>query len=262
MSLVVLAAGGDTFVPPKASDFWQPLIGDGSFAITRAMIVMVLVVAGLVIWTLMATRRMTVVPSKGQWMFESIYGLVRNGVAKDMMGEKNMRPYLPLLFALFMVILVNNLMGIIPPVQFPTMSRIGFPIGLTLIVYLVYLGVGFKRRGFVGYFKGLVPPNVPGFVVPLLFILEIITYFFTRPLTLALRLFGNMFAGHILLVLMALGGEFLLLHGDGLLRLTSIGPLAMFFVMTAFELLVQFLQAYVFTLLAAFYIADSLSDHH
>ena len=191
-----------------------------------------------------------------------IFAAYINGVARDMIGEKEMRPYLPLLFSLFMIVLVNNLFGIIPPIQYPTMSRIAFPIGLAVIVWILYLVLGMRRRGFLGYFKSLLPPGMPAAIVPLMFLLELITYFFTRPVTLALRLFGNMFAGHMIIVLMALGGEFLLFQGEGLLKLTSIGPLAMFFVMTVFELLVQFLQAYIFTLLAAFYIADSLSDHH
>ena len=261
MSLMVLAAG-NTFTPPAASDFWQPLVGDGNWALTRPMILMVISVVAIIAVSLIVTRNLKVVPSRGQWMFESVYGLVRNGLAKDMIGEKEMRPFLPLLFALFLTVLINNLFGIIPPVQYPTMSRIAFPIGLTLIVWILYLALGMRRRGFLGYFKSLIPPGMPAAIVPLMFLLELITYFFTRPVTLALRLFGNMFAGHMIIVLMALGGEFLLFHGDGLLKITSIGPLAMFFVMTVFELLVQFLQAYIFTLLAAFYIADSLSEHH
>lgn len=131
-----------------------------------------------------------------------------------------------------------------------------------MLVWLLYLYLGFKRKGFVGYFKGLVPAGLPGWLAPALFIIELITYFFTRPVTLALRLFGNMFAGHILLLLMALGGEYLLIHGGPLFKVLSIGPFGMAILMTFFELLVEFLQAYIFTLLAALYISDSLADHH
>ena len=103
----------------------------------------------------------------------------------------------------------------IPFVQFPTMSRIGFPIALTLVVYVVYHTVGIRRMGLGGYFKHMIPPGVPGWVLVILFPLELLTYFFTRPVTLALRLFGNMFAGHLLLVLFITGGEYLILQsGD------------------------------------------------
>ncbi|MFV0458768.1 MAG: F0F1 ATP synthase subunit A [Actinomycetales bacterium] len=259
---VHLASEGEGFVPPGPSDFWQPLIGHGDFAITRPMLLMVLSTVLICVFALMWSRNLKVVPSRGQWLWESTYGIVRNSLARDLLGEKNFRPYLPLLFALFMVILVNNLFGVIPVLQYPTMSRIGFPAGLALIVWLLYLYLGFKRRGFLGYFAGLVPQGLPGWLVPPLLIIELITYFFTRPVTLALRLFGNMFAGHILLLLMALGGEYLLIEGSPLMKVLSIGPFAMAILMTFFELLVEFLQAYIFTLLSALYISDSLSDHH
>ena len=258
----VNVVAGETFVPPSGEDFWQPLVGDGAFALTRPMVLFLLSAVLIITVMLLATRRLSVVPGKGQWILESAYGFVRNGIARDMIGERNFKPFLPLLFSAFIVILVNNLFGIIPVLQYPTMSRIGFPMALALFVYLLYLYLGIKRRGLGGYFKGLVPQGLPPFIVPLLFVLEIITYFFTRPVTLALRLFGNMFAGHILLLLMALAGEYLLLHTGFPTNVFSIGPLVGFFLLTAFELLIEFLQAYIFVLLAAFYIADSLADEH
>jgi F-type H+-transporting ATPase subunit a len=93
-------------------------------------------------------------------------------------------------------------------------------------------------------------------------VLEAVTFLITRPVTLTLRLFGNMFAGHILLLLFALGGEFLLLHGEGFIKVVSIPAFLMFFLFTAFEILIAFLQAYVFILLASVYIAEIYSDAH
>jgi F-type H+-transporting ATPase subunit a len=129
-------------------------------------------------------------------------------------------------------------------------------------VFVVYLAIGMRRQGVLGYIMGLLPPGLPGWIKPLVFFLELITYFFTRPVTLALRLFGNMFAGHLLLLLFTLGAEYMLLHGSGILPVLSVAPFVMTFVMTGFELLVQFLQAYIFTLLSALYIAGSLADEH
>jgi F-type H+-transporting ATPase subunit a len=143
------------------------------------------------------------------------------------------------------------------------MSRIAFPLVLALVVYGTYHFLGIKKRGLGGHIGSMVPPGLPGWIKPLVFLLELITYFVTRPVTLALRLFGNMFAGHILLVLFITGGEYMLLHSGSLgLQLFSIPTFAMGIVMTLFELLVEFLQAYIFTLLAALYIAGSLADEH
>ena len=155
----VPAADGAGYESPTTQEFYQPLIGDGPFAVTRASIVILLSVA-LIGWFLVRqTRRAAIVPSRGQWVTESVYGLVRNGLARDIIGSHDFMRFVPMLFSMFMLILVNNLFGVIPPVQFPTMSRIGFPIALTLIVYVVYHYLGIKKHGFVGYFKSLVPPG-------------------------------------------------------------------------------------------------------
>ncbi|PPK98663.1 F-type H+-transporting ATPase subunit a [Kineococcus xinjiangensis] len=262
MSLRVLAAAGETFEAPSAETFWQPLIGSGAFAITRPAIVYalsVVLIAAVLLW---ATKRLAVVPGKRQMTVEAVYGLVRNGLARDIIGSHDFLKFVPLLFSLFTLILVNNLFGIIPPIQYPTMSRIAFPLALTLFVFVVYHFVGIKRKGLGGYFKSMVPAGLPTWIVPLVFLLELLTFFVTRPVTLALRLFGNMFAGHIILVLFILGAEYMLLHGGIALKLVSIPTFLMAFVLTVFELLVEFLQAYVFTMLAATYIAGSLADEH
>jgi F-type H+-transporting ATPase subunit a len=260
VTTTVLAA--EEFQPPSAPDFWQPLVGDGAFAITRPMVVMVLSVIVLALVMMAVTRRLAVVPGKGQFRLEGVYGLVRNSIGRDIIGQEHFRPYVPLLFTLFTLILLNNLAGIIPLIQYPTMSRIGFPLALALGVYFVYLVAGVRRRGATGFVKSLVPPGLPWWVVPVVFVLEAITFLITRPVTLTLRLFGNMFAGHILLLLFALGGEFLLLHGDGFIKLVSIPAFLMFFLFTAFEILIAFLQAYVFILLASVYIAEVYADAH
>jgi F-type H+-transporting ATPase subunit a len=257
-----MVSAAEEFVPPSAPDFWQPLVGNGAFAITRTMVVMVLSVVVLAGVMLLLTRRLSVVPGRGQWALEGVYGLVRNSIGRDIIGTAHFRPYIPLLFTLFTLILVNNIVGIIPPIQFPTMSRIGFPLALALGVYVVYLVAGVRRRGVGGFLRNLVPSGLPGWVVPVVFLLELLTFLVTRPVTLTLRLFGNMFAGHILLLLFALGGEYLLLHGEGLLKLVSIPAFLMFFLFTAFEILISFLQAYVFILLASVYIAEVYADDH
>lgn len=264
MSVLLAATDGGGFVAPGPNDFWQPLWGGeySQFAVTRTMVVSVISVVLISGWLLGVTRRLSVVPGRAQFFTEGVYGMVRNGLARDVIGSKEFLKYTPLLFSLFVFILVNNLFGIVPLVQFPTMSRIGFPIALALVVYVVYHAVGIKRMGLGGYFKHLVPPGLPAWIVPLIFFLELVTYFITRPVTLALRLFGNMFAGHILLVLCVVGGEYLLFDAGGAMKIAGVLAFAGGFVMTLFEGFVQFLQAYVFTLLSALYIAGALAEEH
>ena len=266
MSLNVLgslaAAGGGGFQTPTTAEFYQPLWFDGPFAITRSSVVLLLSVGLIAWWLIASTRQAAIVPGKRQWVTEGAYGFIRNGVARDIIGSKDFLRFVPLLFSMFVLILVNNLFGVTPLIQFPTMSRIGFPIALTLIVYVTYHALGVKKHGLWGYLKFLIPPGLPKGIYVLIIPLELITFFVTRPLTLALRLFGNMFAGHLLLLLFITGGEYLMLNGGFGLKIAGAGSFAMAFVLTVFEMLIEFLQAYIFTLLAAMYIAGSLADEH
>jgi len=262
---LVAAGGEDGFKTPGVADFWWPLIGGNSpWTLTRPALVL-LISVGILGWFFVSvSRKLTVVPGKTQFMAEGAYNFVRNTIGRDIIGTKDFMQFVPLLFTLFTMILLNNLFGIIPFVQFPTMSRVGIPIVLTLIVYVVYHTVAIRRKhGVLPYFKSLIPPGLPGWLKPILFVLEFLTYFVIRPLTLALRLFGNMLAGHLMLLVFIIGGEYLLLHGSNLF-LNFSGVLAFGFSigMTFFELLIEFLQAFIFTLLAALYISDAVSEHH
>ncbi len=270
MSLNVLGATGlaaqggegSGYHSPTPAEFYQPLIGHGDWAITRSMVVLAISVVLMAAFLLATTRRASIVPHRGQWVTEGVYNLVRNSLARDIIGSHEFLRFVPLLFSLFTLILVNNLFGIIPPFQFPTMSRIGFPIALTLVVFVAYHAVGIRKNGFAGHLKHMIPPGLPGPIYILIVPLELLTYFVTRPLTLALRLFGNMFAGHLLLLLFITGGQYMLLNGGIGLKVAGVGSYAMALVLTAFEGLIEFLQAYIFTLLAATYIAGSLADEH
>lgn len=275
MSLTALAAhplpllaaegGEDGFVSPGTSDFWWPLIGgDSNWTLTRPGVVALLSVVVIAWFYAGSLGRLSIVPSKRQWIVELAYDFVRNTIGRDIIGAKDFRIFLPLLLTCFSFILLNNVAGIIPFVQFPTTGRIAFPIVFALIVYITYNVVAIRRKhGVFGYLKSLVPPGLPGWLGPVMFVLEFLTYFVIRPVTLALRLFGNMLAGHLMLLVFIIGGEYLLLHGGNVL-LQGSGILSFLFaiVMTFFELLVEFLQAFIFTLLTALYLSDAVSEHH
>ncbi|WP_367135904.1 F0F1 ATP synthase subunit A [Saccharothrix sp. HUAS TT1] len=260
MTNLVLAEGGE-FVPPGAKDFFLPPIFGG---VTKPMVLVVLSVIIIAVFFLLATRSFKLVPSKFQFMAESLYDIGRNTIAREQIGGKDFQPFVPLILSLFTFILVNNIFGIIPLVQFPTMSHIGFPLALSvLVVYPVYHYVGFKRHGFAGYLKNqLMPPGAPKPIYLLLTPIEFFSKFIMNPITLAIRVFAAMFAGHLILLVFTLAGEFLLLEASALFKPISLVSFAFAIAMTFLEALVQVIQAYIFALLSASYIGMALASDH
>jgi F-type H+-transporting ATPase subunit a len=264
VSALVLAAQGEGFTPPGKEDFWWPIVGSDTSAwtLTRPA-VMILLSVVLIAWFLLAaTKHRSVIPGKLQFVGEGAYGFIREGIGRDLIGSRDFMKFMPMLFTMFMLILVNNIFGIIPFIQYPTMSRFGFPVALAALTYITFHAVGFRKKGFVGYFKDLVPPGLPAWIVPFIFLLEFVDKFITRPLTLSLRLFANMFAGHLLLLVFILGAEHMILDLGPGLKVAGVLSGVMAIVMTFFELLVEVLQAYIFTLLTALYIGGALAEEH
>ena len=258
-----LAAGGDGFNSPGPRDFEYPaLFGHGTF-FTKPMLIIVLGSLLVAVLFYLAARRAQTVPSKGQFAGESVYGFVRNSIALDAIGHEGLK-YVPYLATLFSFIAVLNLSGIIPVLQFPATSRIAIPLFLAVISWVIYNAIGIKRQGLIGYFKNMMfPPGIPWPVYILLAPIELFSTFFVRPITLALRLTFNMFAGHLVLLLFVLGGEYLVFDKSGLVGIAA-GSVSLLgsIVLTFFEGFVQLLQAYVFTLLTALYIGGALADEH
>ena len=252
---------GGGFVPPSSADFeLPPIFGDNAYT-TKPIFLVFLSVILICTFFILASRKAAIVPSRLQFAGESVYSFVRNDLAKDVIGHDFLR-FVPYLFTLFTFILVNNLFGIIPLLQFPSMSRVSFPYVLAITIYLVFHYVGIRKQGAFKYFKEIMfMPGVPKAAYILITPLEILTFFVVRPATLALRLFANMFAGHLLLLVFILGGDHLL---QGVIGLKLISPFAfgIGIALTFFEFMVQCLQAYIFTLLAALYIAGALADEH
>jgi F-type H+-transporting ATPase subunit a len=173
-------------------------------------------------------------------------------------------PYVPLIVSLFTFVLVNNIFGLIPLVQFPTMAHLGFPLALSLfIVYPLWNYIGIRKHGLIGHFKHqLVPSGVPKLVLVLYVPIEAFVKFIMNPLTHAIRVFAAMFAGHLILLVFTLAGEYLLLEAGGLFKPVSVVSWAFAIAMTFVEALIQVLQAYIFALLAANYIGAALTADH
>ena len=259
----LLAAEGSGFHSPGPGDFeYPPIFGEGTF-FTKPMLIIVLgsLAAGLFFY--LAARRAATVPGKTQFAGESVYGFVRNGIALDAIGREGLR-FVPYLATLFIFLVPLNIAGIIPGLQFPATSRIAIPLFLAVISCVIFNAVGIRRQGFVGYFRNMMfPPGVPKAVYGLLAPIEFVSTVVIRPLTLMLRLTFNMFAGHLVLLLFILGGEFLLLEKGGIVGIAA-GSVSLLgsIVLTFFEGFVQLLQAYVFVLLSALYIGGALSEEH
>jgi F-type H+-transporting ATPase subunit a len=224
----------------------------------------VLSVVIIIAFFVVASRRLSIVPSKFTFVAESVYDFGRNNIARELIGSKEFMPYVPLIVSMFTFVLVNNIFGLIPILQFPTMAHIGFPLALSvLIVYPLWHYIGIRRHGFVGHIKHqLVPPGVPKPVLVLLVPVEAFVKFFMNPLTHAIRVFAAMFAGHLILIVFTLAGEYLLLEASGALKPVSIVSWLFAIAMTFVEALIQVLQAYIFALLAANYIGAALSADH
>lgn len=263
MSYTLLAAEGSQFNSPGTGDFeYPPIFGDGT-VFTKPMLIIVLATVAVAVFFYLAARRAAAVPGKTQFIGESIYGFVRNSIALDAIGKEGLK-YVPYLATLFLFILTLNVSGIIPFLQFPATSRIAIPLFLAIISWVIYNGIGIKRHGFVGYFKAMMfPPGIPWPVYILLAPIEFFSTFIVRPITLTLRLTFNMFAGHLVLLLFILGGEFLVFDKGGLVGIAA-GTVSLLgsIILTFFEGFVQILQAYVFVLLTALYIGGALAEEH
>jgi F-type H+-transporting ATPase subunit a len=191
---------------------------------------------------------------------ESIIEFIQGGVVMQTMGNDGL-PWTPFLLTIFCFVFLTNITGIIPTFQMPANARLAGPLVLALVVWLVFIGVGLKHQG-AKYFGHLLwPPGVPAALKPLVGIIEFVSTILVRPFSLAVRLFANLMAGHILLFTFALMTD-TMLHSIWWLKALSFLPVLMLIFLTAFEVLVAFLQAYIFSMLTAVYIGSSAHPEH
>jgi F-type H+-transporting ATPase subunit a len=254
--------------PPSVNDFdFKSLIPslDGTFwgpAFTKLTLLVWLSVAIIIVFFMVTYRAPKLVPTKKQWLAESLYGLVRNNLAGEIIGKEGVR-FAPYLATVFVFVFVTNLWSIVPFAQISPNSHLAFPIALALMTWLFYLYLGVRKHGMLGYLKhSTVQPGVPWWVHPILVPIEFFSNLILRPVTLSVRLFANMFAGHMILLVFTLGGVALWNAQNIFLKPAAIGSWVFAIVMTLFEFFILSLQAYVFTLLSATYFQSSISEEH
>jgi len=229
-------------------------IGDFDLSFTNASLWMLIAVGlvSLLLWV--APTRL--VPTRLQSAVEMGYEFIA-GMMRDILGESG-RPYFPFVFTLFMFILAANMLGMVP-YSFTVTSHIIITFALALVVFVGATIIGFARHG-THYLKLFVPSGVPVVLLPLLVVIEVISYF-TRPISLSVRLFANMMAGHAMLKVFA-GFVVMFLLAGGAWSVMGVAPLALMVALTGLEILVAFLQAYVFAVLTCIYLNDAINMHH
>lgn len=234
--------------------------------VNRTIVLMFLaaLIVMVVLWV--ALRRPRLVPTKFQAVVEGLVNFIREDVAIGIIGPEGTR-YFPYLLSIFLFILVGNLFELTPFVNFPINSRMAIPAFLAIVTYVIFLVVGFAKNG-LGYLSGIVwPKSVPIALRPLVGLIELVSYFFIRPFSLAVRLFANMVAGHVMLSLLLVTGYFFItgvFTGEASVLKGGVGVLwfALGLGIFLFEILVTVIQAYIFTLLSAFYIQTSVHPEH
>ncbi|MDO5034925.1 MAG: F0F1 ATP synthase subunit A [Actinomycetaceae bacterium] len=259
-----MASHGPVLALPGLGDFFPPPFAfEGTiFQMNRLVLVRIIATLALVLIFSIGASKAKLVPSKGQSILEGLVLFIRDSVAIETLGEKNGRKYAPILTVIFLGVLFMNITGVIPGLNIAASSVVAVPLVFALLSYVVFVSAGIKQFGTLRFFKNqLFPPGVPWPLYILLTPIELLSTFVIRPATLTIRLLANMLAGHLMLALTFFGTHYLFFEASGALKgvgvLTFAGALAI----TAFEIFVAGLQAFIFSILTAVYIKTSIESH-
>ncbi len=225
-------------------------IAGADLSFTNASLFMLLSAVGICIVLYFGTKEKKLIPDKLQLISELFYNFIAKMI-RDTAGSKA-KPYFPFIFSLFMFVLFCNMLGMLP-YSFTVTSHIIVTLIMAMFIFIAVTIIGFLKHGF-GYLKLFVPSGVPVILLPLITVIEIISYL-SRPVSLSVRLFANMMAGHTMLKV----------FGGFVISLGVLGgwlPLSFSVALTGLEILVAFLQAYVFAILTCIYLNDALNLHH
>jgi F-type H+-transporting ATPase subunit a len=255
------------FERPTTKDFvWScwggsAKLGGIQFCFNFVLFLLTLVVIVFILLFYLAFRNPKVVPGKFQATMEMGMDFVREEIMMQMIGPEG-QPFLPLLATLFFFIFLGNILEVIPGFSFPLNSRIAFPIVMALISWVTYNVVGIRKHGFFGYLKMVMfPPGAPVLLYVLLTPIEFVSVILVRPLTLSVRLFANMVAGHFLLAVFFLG-TVALFEINVITGIAGVFSAALGVALVVFEIFVSALQAFIFAVLTASYIGGALAEEH
>jgi F-type H+-transporting ATPase subunit a len=243
---------------------WPEFLGEGTpFAVSKIVLIYALAVVLTLVLFLVGGRKGALVPTGMQNLAESGVDFIREGIIMQTIGPDGLRKrwIMPLLTSMFFFIFFCNITGIVPFIQMPANARMAVPLFLALMVWVIFNVVGLVNQGPIGYLKSsLFPPGVPKALYLLVTPIEFVSTFLVRPFSLAVRLFANLLAGHILLVTFAVLTASLWVAQWYAVFMPL--PFLMLLFLTGFELLVAFLQAYIFTILTAVYIGGAMHPEH
>ena len=259
----LFAADGE-FHPPSINEFFPPALWfEGTpFEINRIMLIRIVLAVVLLVLFWLGTRKMRVIPTRGQSLTEMALDFVRINIADDLLGKVDGRRFLPILTAMFFMILAFNITGVIPGLNIAASSVIGTPLVLAIVSYVTFIYAGIKKSPKNFFKNALFPSGVPWPVYFIVTPIELISTFIIRPVTLTLRLLMNLVVGHMILVLCFAATQFFFFTAGGGWAALGIGTLAFGGAFTLFEILVAVLQAYVFTVLTAVYIQLAVAEEH
>ena len=263
-NLAVFAAeggGGVHFPPIDHIVKWPAIFGKGQFyEFNKIGLISVIAAVVPALLFFFAGRKASLIPGKLQNLMETGIEFVENQIVLPAIGPDGLR-YLPMLTAMTFFIWIGNMFEVLPTAHMPANARMANPLILALLAWVMFIGVGVKHHG-LGYFKGaLFPPGVPKALYILVTPIELLSTFIIRPFSLAVRLFANMLAGHILLVTFSVLTITLTASLSPLVVVAAL-LFPMLVAFTAFEFMVAFLQAFIFALLTAVYIGGALHPAH
>ncbi|EFU81352.1 ATP synthase F0, A subunit [Mobiluncus holmesii ATCC 35242] len=260
----LVPATDDSFHAPTIMDLFPPVVAFAGtpFTIDRVMMIRLIMTLLLVLCLVLYATRAKLIPGRAQYMLEFGFKFCQESIAEEVIGKEIGRKYTPIITTVFFSVLFMNIAGIIPGFNLAGSAKPGFPLLLAVFAWFVFIYAGIRETGVGHFFKSsLFPPGVPWPLYLLLTPIEAISTFIIRPFTLFVRLLANMIAGHFLLALtLSATNYFLFAH---LSALSPIGILtfAAAFAFTLFEILVAFLQAYIFAILTAVYVNLSVHAH-
>jgi F-type H+-transporting ATPase subunit a len=260
----VLARAGfsDTLESPEKIFQTKCLVGSGTLCLNRTSLLIFVVFGVLCVLLIAATGRTQLVPSGLQNAVESVYEFVRRDIVLGVIGPEGER-YGPYLASLFLFVFMASLIEVVPGIQFPVTSRMALPAIFAILSWVIYNWAGIKAKGPGKYFKDIAfPPGVSPWPIYILVTpIELVAALFLRPLTLAIRLFANFFAGHLLLVVAFVGTDYLL-GSKSIVKVFALVSLLGGVIGVGLEIFIAAVQADVFALLTAAYIRLATAEEH